>query len=185
MTPVQEIEFLGMIVNSKEMAISLPQKKIQSIKQMCQDLYQNPETTVLELTKVLGHLASKILAIIPAKLHCRFLQQQQIQALKTNDCYKNQVLLDRESQLKLPWWVKNIEIYNGRSLIKLPAQALLQTDASLTGWGDGLGRNENWRHMDSAVEDAHKRPGTSCIKTGPGDLFESTGDKVTAYSDGQ
>ena len=39
--------------------------------------------------------------------------------------------------------------------------------------------------MDSAGEDAHKRTGTSCIKTGPGDLFESTGDKVTAYSDGQ
>ena len=50
MTPVQEIEFLGMIVNSKEMTITLPQKKLQLIKQMCQDMYQNPETTVLELT---------------------------------------------------------------------------------------------------------------------------------------
>ena len=40
--------------------------------------------------------------------------------------------------------------------------------------------------MDSAREkDAHKRTETSCIKTGPGDLFESTGDKVTAYSDKQ
>ena len=50
MTPVQEIEFLGMIVNSKEMTITLPQKKLQLIKRMCQDMYQNPETTVLELT---------------------------------------------------------------------------------------------------------------------------------------
>ena len=50
MAPVQEIEFLGMIVNSKEMTITLPQKKLQLIKQMCQDMYQNPETTVLELT---------------------------------------------------------------------------------------------------------------------------------------
>ena len=50
MTPVQEIEFLGLIVNSKEMTITLPQKKLQLIKQMCQDMYQNPETTVLELT---------------------------------------------------------------------------------------------------------------------------------------
>ena len=73
MTPVQEIEFLGMIVNSKEMTISLPQKKIQSIKQMCQDLYQNPETTVLEFTKVLGYLTTKILAILLANIHCRFL----------------------------------------------------------------------------------------------------------------
>ena len=50
MTPVQEIEFLGMVVNSKEMTIALPQKKLQLIKQMCQDMYQNPEITVLELT---------------------------------------------------------------------------------------------------------------------------------------
>ena len=55
MTLVQEIEFMGMIVNSKEMTVSLPQKKLQSIKHVCQDLHQNPETTVLELTKVLGH----------------------------------------------------------------------------------------------------------------------------------
>ena len=40
--------------------------------------------------------------------------------------------------------------------------------------------------MDSAEEkDAHKRTGTSCIKASPGNLFESTRDKVTAYSDGQ
>ena len=50
MAPVQEIEFLGMIVNSKEMTITLPQKRLKLIKQMCQDMYQNPETTVLELT---------------------------------------------------------------------------------------------------------------------------------------
>ena len=49
-----------------------------------------------------------------------------------------------------------------------------------------LRRNENWRDMDSAGEkDAHKRTGTSWIKTSPGNLFESTGNKVTAYSDGQ
>ena len=40
--------------------------------------------------------------------------------------------------------------------------------------------------MDSAGEkDAHKRTGTSWTKTSPGNLFESTGNKVTAYSDGQ
>ena len=40
--------------------------------------------------------------------------------------------------------------------------------------------------MDSAEEkDEHKQTGTSCIRTGPGDLFRNTGDKDTAYSDGQ
>ena len=39
--------------------------------------------------------------------------------------------------------------------------------------------------MDSVGEDAHKRTGTSCIKPSPGNLFESTRDKATAYSDGK
>ena len=47
------------------------------------------------------------------------------------------MLLKKESQLELLWWVKNIEIYYGKTLIQVPAQALLQTDASITGWGAG------------------------------------------------
>ena len=40
--------------------------------------------------------------------------------------------------------------------------------------------------MDSAGEkDAHKRTRTSCIKTSTRNFFESTGNRVTAYSDGQ
>ena len=71
--------------------------------------------------------------------------------------------------------MKNIEIYNGRTLIQLPAQPLLLTDVSLRS-------NENWRDMDSAGEDAQKRTGTFSIKTSAGNLFESAGDKVSAYA---
>ena len=44
---------------------------------------------------------STILDILPAKLHCHFLQQERIQALKKNGSYKSQVLLNIESQLEL------------------------------------------------------------------------------------
>ena len=166
------------------MTISLPQKKLQSIKQTFQDLYQNPETTVLELTKVLRHLTSTILAILPAKLHCHFLQQQQIQALKKNGSYESQVLLNKESQLELLWWVKNIEIW--KELNSTSSSSSLTDRCFAYRLGESLGGNENWRDMDSVGEkDAHKRTGPSCIKTGPGDLYESTGDKVTVFSDGQ
>ena len=81
-----------------------------------------------------------VLAILPAKLHCRFLQQQQIQTRMKNTSYKSEVLQNKESQMELFWWVKNIEIYNGRTLIQLSPQALLQTDTSLTGWGGQSGK---------------------------------------------
>ena len=71
---------------------------------------------------MLGHLTSSILAIVAAKLYCRFVQQQQIKALKKNGSYKSQVLLNKEFQSKLHYWVKNIEIYDGSTWIQLPAK---------------------------------------------------------------
>ena len=146
MTPVQEIEFLGMIVN---------------------DYFPSTEKTATNKTNVSGCVSKSkdnsfrvksvtspdmtILAILPAKLHCRFLEQQQIQALKKNDSYKIQVILNKESQLELPWWVKNMKLYNGRTLIQLPAQALLQTDASLTFWGavwEGMKTGGTWTQQE-------------------------------------
>ena len=100
------------------MTISLPQKELQSIKQMCQYMYQNPETTDLELRKLLDHLTSTIVTILPVKL--------QIQGLKKSSSYESEVFLNKESQLELFWWGKSIKIHNGRTLIQLPAQALLQ-----------------------------------------------------------
>ena len=117
----------------KEMTIFLPPKKLELIKQICQDVYQNPDTTVLESMNVLNHLISTILAILPEKIHRRFLQQHQIQALKKNDSYKSQAILNKEYQLELLWWVKNIKIYDGRTLIQLPAQALSQILRSQVG----------------------------------------------------
>ena len=58
--PTQEIEFLGMIVNSKTMTLSLPQEKIQKIKSQCLEVYRAQEITLLELTRLLGTLTSTI-----------------------------------------------------------------------------------------------------------------------------
>ena len=55
--------------------------------------------TIRLFLSVLGHLTSTILAILSTKLHCHFLQQQQLQALKKNASYESQVLLNKESQL--------------------------------------------------------------------------------------
>ena len=52
MTPSQEMEFLGMVINSKEMTISLPEEKLQKVKLQCLDLYQSPQVSILQLMKV-------------------------------------------------------------------------------------------------------------------------------------
>ena len=80
MTPSLEMEFLGLAIKSKEMTISLPEEKLQKVKFQYLHLYQSPQVSILQLTKVLGDLTSTIQAALSARINSRFLQQQQIQS---------------------------------------------------------------------------------------------------------
>ena len=122
-----------MVINSKEMTIFLPEEKLQKVKLQCLDLYQSPQVSILQLTKVLGHLMSIIKAVLPARLNSRFLQQQQVQALEEKKPYLANITLNNNSKQELLWWIKSLEIFDGTSLLKQ-----LKTDASLTSWRAAL-----------------------------------------------
>ena len=72
--PTPKVDFLGMIVNSKTMTLSLPQQKVQKIKSQCLEVYSAQEITLLELTRLLGTLNSTIQVILPARLQFQYLQ---------------------------------------------------------------------------------------------------------------
>ena len=80
LTPRQRIEFLGVTVNSLIMTLSLPEKKVSKVQKQCQELLQKIQVSILELTKLIGLLSPTILAVLPAQINFRYLQQQQIQA---------------------------------------------------------------------------------------------------------
>ena len=54
LVPSQQMEFLGSLVNSLDLSLSLPRDKIRKIQSKCQDLLNTPVTTVRELSKFLG-----------------------------------------------------------------------------------------------------------------------------------
>ena len=83
LTPTQRIEFLGVTVDSLIMTLSLPESKVSKIQKHCLELLQKTQVSILELTKLIDLLSSIIQAVLPAQVNFRYLQQQQIQALKT------------------------------------------------------------------------------------------------------
>lgn len=91
------------------MTISLPEDKLQKGKLQCNDLSQSPHVSILQLTKLLGHLTPTIQAALPARLNIRFLQQKQIQTLKEKDFYLVNTTLNDNSKKELLWWIKNLE----------------------------------------------------------------------------
>ena len=66
LTPVQEIEFLGLTINSVTMKLSLNKTKIQKVVSECQILLKNPQTSILELTRLTDLLTSTIQTVLPA-----------------------------------------------------------------------------------------------------------------------
>ena len=74
LNPVQEIEFLGLTLNSVKTTLSLPEQRTKRIQDQCQDLYVKDFVTFLELTKIIGLLASTIQTVFPTQLNFRYLQ---------------------------------------------------------------------------------------------------------------
>ena len=62
------LKVLGMTVKSKTMTLSFPQEQVQKIKSQCLKVYRARDITLLELTRLLGTLASTIQAILRARL---------------------------------------------------------------------------------------------------------------------
>ena len=137
--PMQSIEFLGFIVNSLTMSISLPQEKVDKIVKECWHMRRQEWVTPRQLAHLIGLLTSTNPAVAPAPLHYRALQRLRNKALKNNqgncDC---QVRRSEESNGDLEWWIHLMPKYNGRPVSRPVADLVLTSDASQTGWGATL-----------------------------------------------
>ena len=100
----------------------------------CKQLAEGKEITIMDLTKLIGKLGSTAQAILPAKLQVQHLQRLQIQALKLSKRYHAKVHLDKDAKDEFFWWIENLRLCNGKSLILPPADFCISTDASTKGW---------------------------------------------------
>ena len=79
--PTQTIEFLGFIINSIKMTLSVSLEKLNNLITECKRLLSNPLTTLRNLSHVIGLTMSVTLAVLLAPLHYRKLQFQKNEAL--------------------------------------------------------------------------------------------------------
>ena len=132
LTPNQKVEYLGVIVNSTDLTLLLPEVKIEQLKTMCKNTLTKKVLTVRNLAKVTGRLRATAQAFSPAPLQLRNLQRLMKTALKKYEC---RIPLDQGSVLELNWWIQNLESQNGKPVsLKTPDLTII-SDSSLEGWG--------------------------------------------------
>ena len=136
MSPTQELEFLGMVVNTNTLIVSLPADKIRQIRSEATRIFDMASFSARLLSHFLGKLNAATQAVAPAPLFFRYLQQDLQSALAHgNQDYETLLSPSCQAKEELVWWQENLSKWNGKPLRQEPGQMVIQSDASLSGWG--------------------------------------------------
>ena len=142
-------------------------------------------TTITVLTKLLGKLAFTTEAVLAKRIQWRYLQNQQIQALRQTNSYQAKIILNKQSLAKIKWWKENLLLQNGRPLkIGLP-ELIIQTNASKTDWGQFAKESKQKNMVISGTEKACQRPRTSGGKVCNIDLYPRKISENSPLTNGQ
>ena len=135
LVPTQRIEYLGNVIDTESMTVSLPVRRVDTIIQSCQALRSKTRERIREVARVTGLLVAATPAIELGRLHYRKLESAKIAALsQVNGDFDQFMLITEEMKTDLSWWLNNITS-QCRMIYRPPAKIHLFTDASNTGWG--------------------------------------------------
>jgi hypothetical protein len=136
LSPSQELEFLGVTINSLSMMFYLSKEKTQKLILLCQEGCKSPTMTLRNLCSLIGKLWSTAAAVTPAPLQLRYLQQCCIKAQARKLHYETMISLSEEGISELRWWVENLNLAQGNRIHLPPPELIICSDAAKTGgWG--------------------------------------------------
>ena len=134
-TPCQTIEFLGFVINSIDMTVSLTPTKKASLKSLCEELLNTPSPSIRRLATLIGKIASSFVGVPLGKLYFRHLERTKTFALKASKGnFDKPCSLDLYAMFEINWWFNNIES-SWAPIIRENPSSSISTDASNSGWG--------------------------------------------------
>lgn len=137
--PSQSQEFLGFLVNSTDMTLSLPAKKLRDLRHLVRSTLRKNENgkdlSPRELARVVGQLHATHPAFLPAPIMLRTLRACYLRYVRTVGWDHKCISLGEEEVTDLQWWETHLSTWSGRQIASPPPTLYVTTDASHTGWG--------------------------------------------------
>ena len=132
--PSTSVVCLGILVDSVNRTISIPEGKLAEIQKLCNSWKDKKSCTKNRLQSLLGSLLYITKCVRPA----RFFLNRMLQVLRDNHINKY-ICLTKEFAKDLNWFNTFLCSYNGVTFYdNKPVQAVIELDASLTGLGANL-----------------------------------------------
>ena len=133
--PTQEIEFLGFVLNSVRMEVSISISKSTAICQSIDELISKSCVSIRQFAQVIGMLVALDQGVSIGPVFWRRLEIEKSRWLrKYKFNYDKMFTLSEIAIQDLLWWKGNMLKYPVKVLKQKPS-VILKTDASLSGWG--------------------------------------------------
>ena len=128
--PNTKVVCLGILVNTEDCFISIPQDKLSVIKQLCLQWSTKTSCCKKELQSLLGSL----LYVAKWIKYARFFLNRMLTLLRENYSV-NRIKLNQEFHKDLKWFNTFLSVYNGVSFFHYPYTKVVHLDACTTGLG--------------------------------------------------
>ena len=134
-TPSQIAKFLGFILNSKNMTISMIPEKADIVRSKCHSLVQiQGPAQIREVASVVGLMVSSFAGVYYGPLFYRSLENIKTDALQANGWdLEGKVTLSPLCKQDLLWWINNVDQYPQTITPQIP-HLYLTSDSSLTAY---------------------------------------------------
>ena len=135
LVPTQKLEFLGFILDSVRMTLTLTDRRKLNIVDICLKLLQDKRHKIRFVAKVIGMFVAALPAVTYGALHYRALEMNKNNALRNaKGDYNKFMFLSPEAIMDVHWWHTNI--HSSQHFIHAPVvNTVIHSDASLDGWG--------------------------------------------------
>ena len=132
--PTQKLTFLGFLIDSVNMEVSLTEDKKEKFVQVANQILQNDSTKIREVAGLVGLMVAYSPAVEYAGVHFKTLERDKIKALKrSKGNFEDYMWLSPGGKSDIKWWLENLE--NHRKIRRKEPDMELYTDASQQGWG--------------------------------------------------
>ena len=143
----KQIQYLGVIINSETMTVSLTPERINSLKADCKKLLKRQVMTVREVAQVIGKMVASFPAVRYGPLHYCSLENDKKEALKRcKGDFDKTLTLATDNREELSWWIDNVQDSYINVRTSKP-DVVVTSDASFTGWGcdcEGVHSGGQW-----------------------------------------
>ena len=179
--PSQKLEFLGFCIDTRNMMLSLPHRRLHSLQMLARQILAQKKATIRLLARLLGMMVAAHPAVLPAPLHFRSLERVKMQAARRDPTYTLVVSIPPTVEMELEWWVQTSQKHNGRPLQIRQWDLMIETCIP-DGMGNQLSRTQHRGPLDRrGAKSAHQLlrahgclPCTESLPPQPGTIVHPT-----------